>query len=1065
MASGMKLRKILLFGLAVPAAALAIASATAFAGLQVAIRRVPENTFTREGIQRILSRESVVLFADGKTRVGTFFEGMHRDYLPFDSIPRPLVDALVSAEDRNYWTHGGWDVKAFARAMADNVTSGGKWRGGSTLTQQTAKNLFGRTGPLRGKVDELINAYRLERNFTKQEILEFYLNQFYVTGNGHGVSIAARYFFDKEPRDLSLVECAFIAGSVKGPNQYNPFIQGTPERRKAAVEKGRKRTAYVLGQMRRHGKISEAAYRRAIANPPKFKRGDFRFTLSTNMMKVKRLLDGPDMQAILARYGVEDYTAAGLQIYTTLDPEIQRAAEYAVYANLAKLDLVLRGYQPPADTAPQRLSHLEPGAFVTGRIVAVSRRDGATAPLRVRFGATEGLVPRASLEDFFRSWNRHQTGADALPTEREMAAFAARHFRPGALIACAVPYLTPGERRRGIRPDSLLVIAQRPVLQGAAQVMQEGKVLANVGGFGNTGYDRVNQARRQFGSSFKPLVYAAALELGWHPLDPLPNHRQAFQLGDLIYFPKPDHAPEDTVSLAWAGRRSENIASVRLLYHLFDKTDFSGFWDQCRRLGLDPDNFPSRGEFERFVRDSLGVVLDQEHLRELRYQKAAADLAVDLTFDGRFREAGVLRELPYGAGFAREREALESGSPDAEDRIRLRVLARDYLDYAARASSWRRGAPPPWSGSGTGWIAARSESDGRLGLFSQMPGRGWRPGSLDEARAAGDDALFLEGDLSLETLRALEERLRPAEAPGDRYSRENLHASKDFRAQAALRYVTAFSRRLDIASPLDAVLSFPLGVNVITLGEAVNAYQVFQEGARYRTRFGQPQLYIEKILTADGRTIFEDYAEREEIIAERTRRMLEAILASVVRGGTGQRIGRELRMPLGRSGGEAAMVAVPAYGKTGTTNDYRNAAFLGYLAAPKGQGKGFDPAAGYAIGVYTGFDDNRPMSRAGFRGTGASAAIPAWLGIARGIVKIKDYAGRVEVPDPGSAVAGEPPLFQREQYKMYNVSRRTGLPLSRPEDPGYAEDLSDELGPEENMEPAGESSPLWIRED
>jgi penicillin-binding protein 1A len=592
--------------------------------------------------------------------------------------------------------------------------------------------------------------------------------------------------------------------------------------------------------------------------------------------------------------------------------------------------------------------------------------------------------------------------------------------------------------------------------------MQEGKVVANVGGLGNTGYDRVNQARRQFGSSFKPLVFAAALELGWHPLDPLPNGRQAFQLGNLIYFPKPDHAPEDTVSLAWAGRRSENIASVYLLYHLFDKTDFSGFWEQCRALGLDPDNFSSREEYERFVRDSLGVVLDADHLRELRYQKAAEDLAVDLTFDGRLREAGVLRSLPYGLGFARQRAAL--GSQDDESRARRIVLARNYLAFAGRASAWRRGQTAQEGGGA--WIAARSESDGRIGLFSEMPGPGWRPGLLDEARGAPDNALYLEGELSLETLRALEERLRPADVPGDRYSRENLHASKDFRAQAALRYVTAFSRRLDVSTPLDAVLSFPLGVNAITLGEAVNAYQVFQEGARYRTRFGRPQLYIEKIVTADGQVIFEDYAEREEVIAERTRRMLEAILASVVQGGTGQRIGRELRMPLGgQNGAEPVTVPVPAYGKTGTTNDYRNAAFLGYLAAPKGQGKGFDPAAGYAIGVYTGFDDNRPMSRAGFRGTGASAAIPAWLGIARDIVKIKDYAGRVEVPAPEALAAGEAPLFQREQYKMYSVSRRTGLPLSRPEDPGYAEDLSDELGHDENVEPSGESAPLWIRED
>jgi penicillin-binding protein 1A len=1058
----MKFRTLLLIGLALPVVALAVAGTAVLAGFQVANQRVPDETFTREGIRKILARESVVYYSDGKTRVGTFFEGTHRDYVPFDSIPRPLVDALVSAEDRNYWKHGGWDVTAFAGAMADNLKSSGRWRGGSTLTQQTAKNLFGRTGPLRGKVDELINAYRLERHFSKEEILEFYLNQFFVVGNGHGVRIAARYFFDKEPRELSLVECAFIAGSVKGPNQYNPFIQSTPEKKQAALEKGRHRVAYVLKQMRGQDKITEDQYRKALARKLEFKRGDFRFRLSTNMVKVKQLLDSPEMQEILERHGVEDYTDAGLQITTTLDRDVQRAAEFSVYSNLWKLDLLMRGYQPPRDSV-SILSHFEPGDFVTGRVEELVLRDGAPFALRVRFGALEGTVQQRALQEFFRYWNRNLTGANALPSPAAMTGFANIHLRRGARVTISVPYRTPGELRWGGKIDQLLELAQKPVLQGAAQVMQEGRVIANVGGFGNSGYDRVNQARRQFGSAFKPLVYAAALELGWQALDPLPNFRQAFQMGNLIYFPKPDHPPEDTVSLAWAGRRSENIASVYLLYHLFDKTDFSGFWENCRALGIDPDNFRTPELFEIFVRDSLGIVIDNERLRELRFRKAVEDFAIDLTFDGSAREAELLRRLSYGVGFAAERERYvrdPAGPHDPENALRIRILSRDYLDYAANAAEWRRGR-------GEGWTAARHETGGWIGIFKTSPGRGWRPVPLQEAREAGEGSLLMEGEISLETLRKLEERLRFAEEPGDRYTRENLYASRDFRAQAALRYMAAFSRKLDIASPLDRVMSFPLGVNVITLGEAVNAYQAFQQGARYRTRFGRPQLYIEKIATQDGRVIFEDYAEREEILADRTRFMLESILASVVRGGTGQRIGRELTMPLGKGG---PRVAVPAYGKTGTTNDYRNAAFLGYIAAPKGQGKGFDPTSGYAIGVYTGFDDNKPVDHRGFRGTGASTAIPAWLGIAQNIVKLKKFQERIAIPAEGEetgAVITEAPIFQREQYKHYTVSRRTGLPAEGAAEAGYVEDLSDELGPGSagGADNTGESASLWIRED
>lgn len=1057
----MKFRKIFPGLLALLLIVLAALAAVGIKLYNNAVARVPDSMFTRAGVEQILSRESVVYYADGERRVGTFFDGAHRDYLPFDSIPPVLVNALVAAEDRNYWEHGGWDFTAFLRAMIDNIRNGGRWRGGSTLTQQATKNIFGRTGPLRGKVDELINAYRLERHFSKREILEFYLNQFFVVGNGHGVSIASRYFFDKHPRDLTLVEAAFIAASVKGPNQYNPFIQETPEARDAALERGRGRVAYVLRQMRREGMIPEAEYREALEQGPEFNRGSFRFSLSTNMMKVKRLLDLPEMQEILEREGLGEYTGAGLRIHTTLDRDIQLAAEQAVYSNLWKLDLVMRGYHPPSDSNSHILSHFEPGEFSVGRVEELVMEEGIPVRLRVRFGALEGSVPRAALEEFFRHWNRHVNGVNALPSARAMTEFAERHLQPGSMVYCNVPYRTPEEMEGdGAGLDTLLELAQRPLLQGAAQVMQEGRVLANVGGFANTGFDRVNQARRQFGSAIKPLVYAAALELGWDPLDPIPNFRQPFRLGGLVYFPRPNHPPEDTVSLAWAARRSENIASVNLLYRLFDKTDFPGFWEACRRIGMAPENFPTRGAFERFVQDSLGFVLKGARLREMRYENAVKDFAIDLTFDGRGREAESLQNLPYGIGFARERASYDLDSIDNEETIQLRLLVRSYLDYATLAAEWLQGDV-----SGT-WLTARHARDGRTGLFVVPPvAPDWRPIPPEEARALPEDELLVGGEVSVATLRRLQEQLRQRVPGEDRYTRENLYASREFRVHAALRHIVAFSRRLDVHSPLKGVLSFPLGVSTISLGEATSAYQVFQEGTRYRTRLGHPQLFIEKIVTADGRVIFEDYAEPEPVLSDRTSRHLDAILAGVVQGGTGRRIGRELRVRLGPGG---SSVPVPAYGKTGTTNDYRNAAFLGYMAAPRGQAKGFDPASGYAIGVYTGFDDNRPMNHTGFRGTGSSSSIPAWLDIARNIVKLKDYSARIaraerEEPDTLRA-PGEPPLFQREQYRKVRVSVRTGLPITSRENANYQEDLSDELEPGETPPPPTNAAVLWLRD-
>jgi penicillin-binding protein 1A len=1050
--------------------ATATGGAITLAGLgafTVAIRQNPNNTFTRDGIMQILSKESTVFYSDGKTKVGTFFEGQHRDYVPYDSIPPLLVQALVSAEDHNFFTHKGVDYKAFGYAMLDNLKQGSLRRGGSTLTQQTAKNLFNRRGrTIVGKLKELVNAYRLERNFTKQEILEFYLNQFYVSGNGHGVRIAARYFFNKDLANLTLLECAFIAGSVKGPNQYNPFIQETAAKKESALQKGRYRVAYVLKQMYRFKIIDKEQYAAASHQKLEFRRGAFRFSLSTNMVKVKKLLETPAMRAILEKNEIDDFMTAGLQIYTTLDANMQAATEYATYANLSRLDLILRGYHPPKDTAMTLVSSFTPGGFYTGRIESSSMpgKDGSLKPINLAFGSMHASIPAAAVERFLRNWNLHETGAGELPSLSVRNEVLRKYFSVGQKVLCTVPYVFLREGKPKPEGPVNLEIAQHPEIQGGAEILREGRVLANVGGFMNTGYDRVNQGRRQFGSAFKPLVYAAALELGWKPLDPLPNFRQLFRMGSVFYFPKPDHAPEDTVSMAWAGRRSENIASVYLLFHLFDKTPFARFWEIGREIGMAPENFNMQGEFEIFVRDSLGLVLNQDRARELQYQKEVADLAIDLTFEGKVAEAEALKSLPYGFGYAREQQKY-AGSGDREDELRAQILGRNFLAYWNEAKAWENRA-----NNGMHFSLARKMQNGAIGLFKERPDSSWSPIADPEPWVADDSAL-VEGEVGIATLKRLQSKLDArGEEEGPGYTKENLYASQDFRALAALYYIVHFSRKLGITSPLDPVISFPLGVNVITLGEAVNAYQALKDGYVYKSRLGDRQLFIEKICLHDGTPIFEDYLERDKVLSERTRFGIEAILGSVVKGGTGQHIGRNLKVPMGENSGPE--IPLPAYGKTGTTNDYRNGAFLGYIAAPKGTNKGFDSQSGYAIGDYVGFDDNVSMVRKGFKGTGSSVAIPAWIAQARAIAEVDAFSDRIDLLDLDIQSTGQAPLFQEEKYVRYLVSKRTGLPIQgigeedlKSQSATYLEDLSDELvGGEGNLDPAAYST-ILIREE
>ncbi|RPJ22060.1 MAG: glycosyl transferase family 51, partial [Desulfobacteraceae bacterium] len=189
----------------------------------------------RGAIDSIIYSESPVYYDDGETVLGVFFDKTHRRYIEYTSIPPYFIKALVATEDKTFFTHPGFDFKAIVRAMIANYRAGRIAQGGSTLTQQTAKNIFSREKrSYQAKLKELMEALLLERQYTKEQILEMYINQFFVTGIGRGLRIAAQYFFDKEAEDLDLVECAFIAGSIKSPNRFNPFTKRTEAEKREA---------------------------------------------------------------------------------------------------------------------------------------------------------------------------------------------------------------------------------------------------------------------------------------------------------------------------------------------------------------------------------------------------------------------------------------------------------------------------------------------------------------------------------------------------------------------------------------------------------------------------------------------------------------------------------------------------------------------------------------------------------------------------------------------------------------------------------------------------------------
>ncbi|MCL1957735.1 MAG: penicillin-binding protein [Fibromonadales bacterium] len=296
----------------------------------------PDGKFTKENILRNLNGESRVLYSDGVSVIGAFFDINHRLYVPYDSIPQTLIDAIVSAEDSKFWKHKGFDASGFMRAMFNNVKGLSFRQGGSTLSQQTVKNIFGREDKsLKSKWTELADALRLEKRFSKQDILEFYLNQFQVYGSGRGAAIAAIYFFNKPLSKLSLEECAFIAGTVKGPYNYDPRVQKTPEKAEAALKKGQLRTKYVLKRMLENNYINQETY--DAATVPELNYGEFKFNASSLLDKIDRELNEDVYEGVFYNFGIDDWRRAQIKIVTTLDVNLQGKAEQAVKDNLNNL--------------------------------------------------------------------------------------------------------------------------------------------------------------------------------------------------------------------------------------------------------------------------------------------------------------------------------------------------------------------------------------------------------------------------------------------------------------------------------------------------------------------------------------------------------------------------------------------------------------------------------------------------------------------------------------------------------------------------------------------------------
>jgi penicillin-binding protein 1A len=426
--------------------------------------------------------------ADGSTVQA--FARERRVELAYEEYPQQLVDAFTSAEDKTFFEHGGIDWPGLAGAVVDYVGkagSGERARGGSTITQQVAKNLLlGDEYSVTRKIKEAFLARRIEATLSKQQILELYLNQIFLGRNAYGVQAASRAYFDKDVDQLALHEVAFLAVLPRAPSNYDPGRNGA-----RAIE----RRNWVLEQMERNGKINAAQRNQAQAQPLGTVDGPSTSVRNVGgyyMEEVRRILG--QRYGENAESGPNSIYAGGLWVRTAFDPKMQQAAEKALRDGLMRYEAG-RGWRDPGLSIPlegnwrQALANANLGVgYDDWRAAVVLAKRGAAAEIGFVDGST-GTLP-ASLA----SMPKRGTG---------QAAFNA--LRPGAIIAVE-------------RQGDVWALRTTPEVSGGMVVEQvgTGRILALQGGFDVRGsnFNRATQAMRQPGSTFKPIVYAAAMQDG-----------------------------------------------------------------------------------------------------------------------------------------------------------------------------------------------------------------------------------------------------------------------------------------------------------------------------------------------------------------------------------------------------------------------------------------------------------------------------------------------------------------------------------------------------------------------
>jgi len=512
----------------------------ATAGLYVALAPQLPSIETLKDVQlqvplRVYTRDNLLLAEFGEKR---------RSPLKFEEAPDMMVKAILAAEDDRFFQHPGVDYQGIIRATLHLLKTGQKGQGGSTITMQVARNFFlTREKTYLRKINEIFLALKIERELSKQEILELYLNKIYLGNRAYGVGAAAQVYYDKKIQELRPDQFAMIAGLPKAPSKYNPI---------ANLTRATQRRDYVLGRMRDLGYLSNEIYEIAINTQDDAKVHRLRLGLEAPYVAEMVRAD------MVARFGNQAYTM-GYKVYTSIDSRLQQAASSALVTNLLNYDR-RHGYRGVTQRLDdERLLDVAVVSEMLGDIRTINDLQAAVV-MNVLPQSAEVLLANGELIQL--EW-------DALKWARPALAKG----RVGPAPTQASQILSRGDVIRIKRNnESKWLLSQLPEVAGGLVSLdpEDGAIVALAGGFDfySSKFNRVTQAARQPGSNFKPFVYSAALNSGYTPASLINDAPVVFDDPGLESTWRPENYSGKffgPTRLRVALTKSRNLVSIRLL--------------------------------------------------------------------------------------------------------------------------------------------------------------------------------------------------------------------------------------------------------------------------------------------------------------------------------------------------------------------------------------------------------------------------------------------------------------------------------------------------------------------